>query len=70
MEFDRAALEKEICSWGDRCGFVMPDRTQALFERLFDDAIRKVQSMNEKTSYAVMMALIIEQQRLLSLWSK
>lgn len=66
MEFDRAAFEKEILAWQDRYGFVMPDRTRGLFERLLDDAIEKAE---EKTRYAVMMALIIEQQRVLSFWS-
>jgi hypothetical protein len=70
MEFDRAAFEKEILSWGDRCGFVMPDRTRTLFERLLNDAIEKAEALNEKTPYAILMALIIEQQRVLSLWGK
>jgi len=70
MEFDRATLEKEIYSWGDRCGFVMSDRARNLFERLLNDAMQKAEALNEKTPYAVMMALIIEQQRVLSRWSK
>lgn len=69
MEIDLKTLEKEISVWFVKYDYSMSDDSRGLFDSMLGKAILSAKGLTEQCydpSYAVLMALIVAQQKALS----
>ena len=66
----RTKIEKELKAWCDKYEWHGSDMFRDMLAGVVEDAIRTAERLNEQSDYAVIMALVVEQQKTISRLSK